>query len=147
MVLKTELNASNKYQALNSFAVPVVTYSFNIINWKQNELQKMDRKTRKILTKERMHHPKADVDRMYLPRSQGGRGLTQLELTLKTTTIGLNMYLSKSDDRLLQIVKNQTLSIQDEAGKLKKKLQIPEAIPTVENTATSFARKIKHKAK
>ena len=147
MILKTELNASNKYQALNSLAVPIVTYSFNIINWKQNELQKIDRKTRKMLTKERMHHPKADVDRIYLPRIQGGRGLTQLELTFKTTTIGLDAYLSRSDDRLLQLVKKQTLSIKNEAGKLKKNLQIPETPPTMEDTATSYARKIKQKAK
>jgi hypothetical protein len=25
------------------------------------------------------HHPKADVDRLYVPRKQGGRGLIQLE--------------------------------------------------------------------
>ena len=32
MILKTELHASNTYQALNFFAVPIVTYSFNIKN-------------------------------------------------------------------------------------------------------------------
>ena len=37
-----------------------------------------------------MHHPKADVDRLYIPRKAGGRGLVQLEITYKTTTIGLN---------------------------------------------------------
>ena len=147
MILKTELNASNKYQALNSLAVPIITYSFNIINWKQNEMQKIDRKTRKMLTKERMHHPKSDVERLYLPRTQGGRGLTQLELTLKTTTIGLDAYLSHSDDQLLQIVKKQTLSIQKEAETLKKKLQIPETPPIMEDTATTYAKKTKQKAK
>ena len=28
-----------------------------------------------------MHHPKADVDRLYIPRQKGGRGLIQLELS------------------------------------------------------------------
>ena len=44
-----------------------------------------------------MHHPKADVDRLYIPRKAGVRGLVQLEITYKTTTIGLNTYLSNKD--------------------------------------------------
>ena len=35
-----------------------------------------------------MSHPNADVERMYLPREGGGRGLTQLELVFKTTAMG-----------------------------------------------------------
>ena len=30
-----------------------------------------------------MHHPKSDVNRLYLPRKEEGRGLVQLELSLK----------------------------------------------------------------
>ena len=33
MVLKSELNSANKVEATNTSAVPVVTYSFEIINW------------------------------------------------------------------------------------------------------------------
>jgi len=32
-----------------------------------------------IITIHGQHHPKADVDRLYVPRKQGGRGLMQLE--------------------------------------------------------------------
>ena len=77
MVLKSELNAINKIEAINTVAAPVVTYSF---------IKNLDRKTRKLLTKERMHHPTSDVDRMCLPKSSGGRGLIQIETTYKTTT-------------------------------------------------------------
>ena len=34
LVLKSEMNAANRFEAINTLAVPVVTYSFNIINWK-----------------------------------------------------------------------------------------------------------------
>ena len=71
LVLKSELNAANRIDALNTLAVPVVTYSFNIINWKMEELKKVDRKTRKFLTMAKMHHPKADVDRLYQERAEG----------------------------------------------------------------------------
>ena len=74
LVLGTELSAKNKIQAIGSLAVPVLRYSFGIVNWHQEELQKLDRKTRKLLTIHGQHHPKADVDRLYVPRKQGGRG-------------------------------------------------------------------------
>ena len=98
MVLKSELNAANKLEAINTLAVPVVTYSFNIINWKLQELAKLDIKTRKFLTMYRMHHPKSDTERLYLPRAIGGRGLVQIELSYKTTTIGLDKYLQETQD-------------------------------------------------
>jgi hypothetical protein len=44
-VLGTELSAKNKIQATGLLAVPVLRYSFGIINWHQEELQKLDRKT------------------------------------------------------------------------------------------------------
>ena len=91
MVLKTELNSKNRIQAINSLAIPVVQYSFNIINWNISDLQRLDRKTRKLLTCSRMLHPKSDVDRLYLPRSKGGRGLLQVEMSYRTSTIGMNL--------------------------------------------------------
>ena len=89
LVLKSELNAANRFEAVNTLAVPVVTYSFNIINWKMSEIKSLNTKTRKLLTIHRMHHPKADVNRIYLPRRIGGRGLTKLETAYKSLTVGL----------------------------------------------------------
>ena len=83
-VLRSELNARNRIDAINSLALPVVTYSFTIINCSFTEVKKVDTKIRKLLTMHRMHHPKSDVNRLYLPRKEGGRGLAQLELSLKT---------------------------------------------------------------
>ena len=79
LVLGTESSAKNKIQAIESLPVPVLRYSFGIFNWHQEELQKLDWKTRKLLTIHGQHHPKADADRLYVPRKQGGRGLLQLE--------------------------------------------------------------------
>ena len=87
-------------------AVPVVTYSLNIINWTLQELAKLDPKTRKFLTIYKMHHPKSDVDRLYLPRTEGGRGLVQLELSYKMTTICFDKYLQETEDTLLHFVKD-----------------------------------------
>ena len=64
LVAKSEPNGSNKIEAINTLAVPVFTYSVNIVNWQMSEIRKLDTKTRKLLTMERMNHPKADVERM-----------------------------------------------------------------------------------
>ena len=55
--------------------------------------RRIDTKIRKLLTWYKMRHLKADKDRLYLPRSEGGRSLIQTELTYKATTIGLHKYL------------------------------------------------------
>ena len=39
-----------------------------------------------------MHHRKADVDRLYIPRNEGGSGMIQLELSYKTSTTGQHKY-------------------------------------------------------
>ena len=49
LVLGRELSVRNKIQAIGSLALPVLRYSFGIVNWHQGELQKLDRKTRKLL--------------------------------------------------------------------------------------------------
>ena len=90
LILRTELNGRNKIEAINSLAVPVVQYSFGIIDWKISELKKIDTKTRKLLNMHKMLHPKADVERLYIPRKDGGRGLIDVETAFKTATIGLD---------------------------------------------------------
>ena len=77
---------------LTTLAFPVITYSFNTINWKLFEIKKSDTKTRNLPALPKMHHPKADTNRLYLPRSEAERGLVQLELTYNTTSIGLEAH-------------------------------------------------------
>jgi hypothetical protein len=41
----------------------------------KKKYKKLDRKTRKMLTIHGQHHTRADIDRLYIPRKEGGRGL------------------------------------------------------------------------
>ena len=54
--------------AINSRAVAVIGCVAGILNWTKAEAQLLYRKTRKLLTMYRAHHPKTDVDRLYLKR-------------------------------------------------------------------------------
>ena len=103
LILKTELNSKNRITAINTLAIPVITYSFNIIDWNLSEVKRLDIKIRKMMTTHSMHHPKDNIHRLYLPRSNRGRSLAQLELSYKTSTIGLFWHLNLSDDWMLQL--------------------------------------------
>jgi hypothetical protein len=50
MILKSELSAKNKITAIGALGIPVLRYSFGIIKWRLEEIKKIDRQTRKILT-------------------------------------------------------------------------------------------------
>ena len=54
------------------------------------KLKKIDTKTRKLLNMHKMLHPKADVERLYIPRKDGGRGLIDVETAFKTATIAVS---------------------------------------------------------
>jgi hypothetical protein len=58
----------NKMTAINRLALPVLIYSFRIVIWSRQETEKMDGKTRKLLTVEGIHHLKADVNRPYIKK-------------------------------------------------------------------------------
>jgi hypothetical protein len=105
LVLDTELSAKNKIQAIGALAVAVLRYSFGIIDWHQEELRKLDRKTRKLLTTHGQHHPKADVDRFYVSRIQVGRGLMQLEEAYIIEITKLMEYVESTEDPIIQIIR------------------------------------------
>jgi hypothetical protein len=101
---------NNKITAIGALAVPVLRHSFGVINWRLEGIKQIDRKTRKMLTMYKMHHPKADIDRLYVKRKEGGRGLLQVEVAYKTEIININIaeYLNTKykGDQFVNIVKN-----------------------------------------
>jgi len=103
--LGTQLSAKNKIKATGSLAVPVLRYTFGIVNCHQEELQNLDRKSRKLLTIHGQHHPKADVDRLYVPRKQKGRGLMHLEAAHAVEITKLLEYVDRKEDPLIQVVR------------------------------------------
>ena len=48
LVFKFELNARNKIAAINMLVVPGVTYSYGLVDWKLDEIQSLDKMTRKF---------------------------------------------------------------------------------------------------
>ena len=104
LVLKSELNARNKIVAMNTLAVPVILYSYGVIDWKLDEIHDLDRWTRKQQCMNQMIAKKADVDRVYLPCQEGGSSLMNLEMEYKATMIGLQTCMTNKDDVQIQAV-------------------------------------------
>lgn len=78
---KTKLDAKNSSKAINTWAVPVLRSSSGIVNWKKDEREELDRGTSKMLAAERAFTMSRDVNRLYLPRKEGGKGLMNIEGT------------------------------------------------------------------
>ena len=151
-ILRSELNARNRINAINYLILPVVTYKFTIINWSFTGIKNVDTKIRKLLTIHRMHHPKSDVNGLYLPRKEGGRGLVRLELSLKTSIIGMDTCLNNTNDWMLKFVKKheqnkRMYSITSDAKKYLNEINLSTDNISENSSSTEKAKQIKTQAK
>ena len=105
MILKSKLNNKNKIQAINTWAVALLRYRAGVINWKVDELKKMDRTMRKTLTMYGALHPKSEIDRLYLKRKHGERRLISIEMCVRLEENNLSLYMRGSNEMLLKGVK------------------------------------------
>ena len=99
-----------------------------------------------------MHHPKSDVNRLYLPRKEGGRGLVQFEPSLKTSIIGMDTYLNNLNDWMLKLVKKEgqnkrMYSITSDAKKCLNEINLNTDNISQNSSSTEKATQIKTHAK
>ena len=75
--------------------------------------------TRKVLTMNGAFHSKSDVDRLYVSREDGGRGLMSCEGCVRGEENSLEWYVRNSLDVLLQGVRD---TAQIESGETVRKM-------------------------
>ena len=66
-------------QEKNTWLVLIVRYSVPFLKWTRQELKQIDQKTRKLMTTNRVLHPRNNVDRLYVSKKEGGRRLARIE--------------------------------------------------------------------
>ena len=103
-ILNTKLSGLNIITAINTWAVPILLYTFGVLKWSDTDLHDVDRLTRKILTKFRCLHPKSSTIRLYLPRNEGGRGLQNIYKLCKTQILKIRSKLHASNNDLLSFI-------------------------------------------
>ena len=78
-VSETKLNSGNVFKAINTWAVSVVRYSAAFLGCSRLQLEEISRRLRKLVTMHNGFHPKSNVDRLHLSRSEGDRGLIEVQ--------------------------------------------------------------------
>ena len=88
-------------------ATPVLTYGFGIIDWPQRDIDNLDSKTRKILTIHKVIYRNQCLERLYIPRREGGMGLIEINDIFRKTIINLDYYLKNTMEHHIQRVRQQ----------------------------------------
>ena len=113
-ILKSKLNGKNKKTAINTYAVAVFRHGAGILQWKESNLKNVDRKSRKTMTMYGALHPKSDVDRLYIKRKEGGRGLVSVECCVREEENRLGFYVSNSEESLIKgVYAAETIKTED----------------------------------
>lgn len=100
---KSKLDTRNTFQVINTWTVPAIHYGTSIIEWVKEELEYTDRKAKTLIIMYRGLHTRSNVQRLYIPRSEGRRGLISVKdcvdenqfckQQVRTSAEGLTRYL------------------------------------------------------
>ena len=90
---ETKLSCRNLIEGINTWAVPLVRYSGPFLKMTRDELRQTDQRTRKLMTMHKALHPRNDVDRLYVPKKEGGRRLASIKDSVDTSIQRLEDYI------------------------------------------------------
>ena len=65
------------------------------------------------MTMHKALHPRDDVDRLYVSRKEGGRGLASIEDSVDASIQRLEDYIQKDDGGLITTIRNDTDNTMD----------------------------------
>ena len=105
---ETKLFSRNLIKGINTCAVPLVRYSGPFLKWTRDELKQMDQRTRKLMTMHKALHPRDDVDRLYVSRKEGGRGLASIADSVDVSIQRLKDYKEKHERGLITAIRNDS---------------------------------------
>ena len=69
-ILESKLSGENVIKEIYSWAISLLRYSAAFLDWTKEELQQLDRRTRKLLTMHKGLHRKSNVDGLYISRKE-----------------------------------------------------------------------------
>ena len=95
-------------------------YGAGTVKWNKEELQEIDRNSRKIMTINKELHARSDVSRIYVPRKKGGRGVISCESCVRREENNLSWYVRNSEEALLRKVGDSSVVNISEAVDVKE---------------------------
>ena len=111
----------NKTIADNIFAVTVLKPTYGIYGWTIQEFRNNGIKTRKTLSMKGNFHINSDVNCLYIPRSEGARGLKAIQTAYEFRIVSLKHHLTRSKDRT-QLLLTVCQSEENENGRVAGEL-------------------------
>ena len=100
-------------------------WSGNTTVERRSQLKNVDRKSRKTITMYGALHPKSDVDRLYIKRKEGGRGLMSVECCVREEENSFGFYVAHSEENLIKgVYAAETINAEDTltSGEFKKQI-------------------------
>ena len=119
-LLEIKLSSRNPMKGINTWAVPLVRYSRPFLKWTRDELKQMDLKKRKLMTMHKPLYPRDDVDRLYVSRKQGGRGLASIKDSVDASIQRLEDYTEKHERGLITAIRKDTDNTTDDRMTTRK---------------------------
>ncbi|TBU20730.1 hypothetical protein CWI38_0028p0020 [Hamiltosporidium tvaerminnensis] len=96
----TRLNAKNLFSAINQHAISLINYHIGVLRLEPADFSKLDDAVRAVLVKNKIHLRSGCKERLYLPRTELGRGLHSVEL--------------RSEHMLLQLLDSAILKVEND---------------------------------
>ena len=83
-IWSSKLSDYDKVTACNCFAISIITPTVGVVNWTTGDIKQIDIKTRKIITMTGNFHPNRDIDKLYIDRKSGSRGLRSIKIVFES---------------------------------------------------------------
>ena len=81
----------------------------------------MDQRTRKLMTMHKALHPRDDVNRLYVSRKEGGRGLASIEDNVDASIQRLEANIEKHERGLITAIRNDSDNTIDDRMTITRK--------------------------
>ena len=107
-IWSSELSDYNKVVVDNSLATPIITPTVGIIDWTIDDIEQIDINTLKIFSVTGNLHSNSGIDYIYVSRSNGGRGIKQIQALYESRIIAVRQHLLRNNKRnkLIQYIVN-----------------------------------------
>ena len=116
-LLETKLSSRNLIKGIN----PLDGYSGPFLKWTRDELKQMDQRTKKLMTMHKVLYPRDNVDRLYVSRKEGGRGLASIEDSFDASIQRLEDYIQKHDGGHITAIRNDDDNTMDSRMTITRK--------------------------
>ena len=105
VIWTSNISIPRKIRATNTFAIPLLQYSFWTCTWTLEKLKQLDRKTREVINKNSGRNKKSSVAMTYLSYDQGGYNLSELKMVYKLSKIKIAHHIATSTDQRIKLVR------------------------------------------